>query len=142
MTAGVTMTADEDVLRQCLGSAVPRIAGRQPAITGIDRRRFDLTTSYAAEVLTVRLDTGAGFTVFLKDFGSSVRPKDGPRQRREREVRDTAVGSVIRDVHGLPRILKLLPRGRGFPFSSKPHSRECGSAMWMGRRDNCESIKR
>src|SRR5205807_1492305 len=43
--------------------------------------------SYAAEVLTVRLDSGAAFRVFLKNFGLSARPKDGPRQRREREVR-------------------------------------------------------
>src|SRR5205823_228814 len=42
---------------------------------------------YAAEVLTVRLDSGAAFRVFLKNFGLSARPKDGPRQRREREVR-------------------------------------------------------
>jgi hypothetical protein len=87
MSTGVAPPADEEVLRQYLEPAVLAAAGGRATIAGIDRRRFDLTTSYAAEVLTVRLDTGAGITVFLKDFGSSVRPKDGPRQRREREVR-------------------------------------------------------
>src|SRR5262249_41402148 len=88
MSTGVATPADEEVLRRCRGRAVlAAAAGGRATVAGIDRRRFNLTTSYAAEVLTVRLDTGAAFRVFLKDFGSSVRPKDGPRQRREREVR-------------------------------------------------------
>ena len=87
MRVGVAPTADEEVLRQCLGPAVRATAGGRATIAGIDRRRFDLATSYAAEVLTVRLDSGAAFQVFLKNFGLSARPKDGPRQRREREVR-------------------------------------------------------
>src|SRR5262245_61153237 len=86
MTTGIAPPADEEVLRRCLGPAVPAIVGGRATITGIDRRRFDLATSYAAEVLSVRLDSGAAFQVFLKDFGTSVRPKDGPRQRREREL--------------------------------------------------------
>lgn len=87
MTTGIAPPTDEEVLRLCLARAVSAIAGGRATITGIDRRRFDLATSYAAEVLSVRLDSGAAFQVFLKDFGVSVRPKDGPSQRRERELR-------------------------------------------------------
>jgi aminoglycoside phosphotransferase (APT) family kinase protein len=82
-----TDQADEDTLRQCLGRAVPDLVGSPPAVTGIRRVRFNLATSYDTYLLTVELASGEQLKVFLKNFGFSVRPKDGPRQRRERELR-------------------------------------------------------
>ncbi len=81
-----TEQADEDALRQCLERAVPDLVGSPLAVTGIRRVRFNLATSYDTYLLTVELASGEQFKVFLKDFGFSVRPKDGPRQRREREL--------------------------------------------------------
>lgn len=86
MTTALSPPADEEVLRRCLEPGLAERAGRRPAITSVRRSRFDLATSYAAQVVEVRLDTGEELRLFLKDFGSTVRPKDGPRQRREREV--------------------------------------------------------
>src|SRR5215470_7572875 len=86
MTTALSMPADEEVLRQCLAAAVAGVCGRPAAITAVRRRRFDLATSYSAQVVDVALDTGDELKVFLKDFGFTMRPKEGPRQRREREV--------------------------------------------------------
>lgn len=90
-TASVTTSAmtatDEVVLRECLASAVAELSGGRSAVASIHWRRFELATSYDARVVTAHLDGGASLDVFLKDFGFSVRAKDGPRERREREVR-------------------------------------------------------
>jgi Phosphotransferase enzyme family len=87
MTTALSPPTDEDVLRQCLGATLPEALGRPCAITSVRRQRFDLATSYSAQVVDVRLDSGDEVRVFLKDFSVTVRPKDGPKQRREREVR-------------------------------------------------------
>jgi aminoglycoside phosphotransferase (APT) family kinase protein len=86
MMTSATAQADEEVLRECLERAVPDLVGRPAAITGTHRVRFNLSTSYDTYRVTVRLAGGEEVRVFLKDFGTSVRPKDGPRQRREREL--------------------------------------------------------
>jgi aminoglycoside phosphotransferase (APT) family kinase protein len=86
MTTSVPTPADEDALRQCLERAVPDFAG-SPPVTAIRWERFNLSTSYDTYLVTVRLAGGGELRLFLKDFGFSVRPKDSPRQRREREPR-------------------------------------------------------
>jgi aminoglycoside phosphotransferase (APT) family kinase protein len=86
MTTTETIPAEEDALRQCLARAVPDLAGSSP-VMAIRRERFNLSTSYDTYLVTVRLAAGRELRLFLKDFGFSVRPKDGPRQRRERELR-------------------------------------------------------
>src|SRR5215510_4068460 len=87
MTTVLSTPADEEALRQCLECGLPEALGRRCAITAVRRRRFDLATSYNAQVVVVGLDSGEEVKVFLKDFSSTVRPKDRPKQRREREVR-------------------------------------------------------
>jgi aminoglycoside phosphotransferase (APT) family kinase protein len=86
MASSTTSLTDEDALRQCLEEAVPDLVGSPAAITGTHRVRFNLSTSYDTYRVIVRLADGEEVRVFLKDFGTSVRPKDGPRQRREREL--------------------------------------------------------
>jgi hypothetical protein len=66
---------------------IPAMLGGSPAITDIRWSRFNLSTSYNTYLVTVQLATGSEFNLFLKDFGFSVRPKDSPKQRRERELR-------------------------------------------------------
>src|SRR5262245_32000338 len=77
----------EEVLREYLGRTAPDLFGGPGGITGLERSRFPLVTSYEAYVLTARLVGGGERKAFLKDFGVSARPKDGPRERRERERR-------------------------------------------------------
>jgi len=85
MTA-LSQRADEEALRRCLeGSAAERGSG--PAIVAIDSRRSDHSSSYASDVVTVRLAGGEELRLFLKDFGSSALPKDDPGRQRERELR-------------------------------------------------------
>jgi aminoglycoside phosphotransferase (APT) family kinase protein len=86
MTTSIPTQADEDALRECLARAAPDLAG-SPPVTAIRWERFNLSTSYDTYLVTVRLAAGGELRLFLKDFGFSVRPKDGPRQRREREPR-------------------------------------------------------
>src|SRR5262245_30572943 len=87
MSTALSTPTDEEVLRQCLGTTLPEVLGRPCAIASLRRQRFDLATSYNAQVVDVRLNTGDEIKVFLKDFSFTVRPKESPKQRREREVR-------------------------------------------------------
>jgi hypothetical protein len=78
-----TTQNDDALLLECLQ--------RSPAIdvpiVRLERKPLDSSTSYQTSVLTLELDNGRQLKVFLKDFGHSVRPKDDPAQRREREMR-------------------------------------------------------
>lgn len=92
---------DESVLRQCLERTGPDIFDEPSVITEIQRSPFQPCTSYDAYLVVVRLADGREVRLFLKDFSSSLRPKDGARQRREREVsvyrdllRDTDLGTA------------------------------------------------
>jgi len=83
----VPMSADhEAVLRECLERAAPDVFGGPSAIREVRRSKFTLRTSYDAYVLTVRLAAGGEVRLFLKDFSSSLRRKNDPRDRRHREV--------------------------------------------------------
>src|SRR6266566_3098480 len=90
----MTERVDADALRQCVERIVRErpIGSGRSAIVGIHRQRFESSSSYACDVLTVELAIGDELTIFLKNFGVSYRPKEGLQQRREREVR------VYRDV--------------------------------------------
>jgi hypothetical protein len=86
MTTQTESRADEDVLRECLAGSLAH-GGRRPAIAGIDRRRSDHSSSYASDVVTVRLAGGGEVEFFLKQFGHSEFPKDEPGRQRDRELR-------------------------------------------------------
>lgn len=93
--------SDEDALRQCLERTAPDVFGEPAAIVEIQRSRFQSCTSYDAYVVGVRLAGGEEVRLFLKDFSFSLRPKDGAKQRREREVfvyrdllRDAGLGTA------------------------------------------------
>jgi aminoglycoside phosphotransferase (APT) family kinase protein len=78
--------SDEDVLRECLERTAPDLFGGTSAIAEIRRSRFELSTSYDAYRVIVRMVGGEEIKLFLKDFAFSLRNKNDPKQRREREV--------------------------------------------------------
>jgi aminoglycoside phosphotransferase (APT) family kinase protein len=89
---------DEETLRHCLARTAPDIFGETAAVAEIQRTKFHSCTSYDAYVVTVGLASGDEVRLFLKDFSNSLRPKDGAKQRREREVfvyRDLLVGADL-----------------------------------------------
>lgn len=74
-------------LLRCLErEAIPRTAGRRARIANVERAPSRSATSYSAEVVTVRLDDGTEMRFFLKDYGSSRRPRPALSERREREL--------------------------------------------------------
>lgn len=80
----VSVTDEE--LEMCLSSSLAARVGPDVAITGM--RRTPLRgASYPVEAMEVALRTGPSIRVFLKDLSSSRLPKDGERERREREFR-------------------------------------------------------
>ena len=87
MSTDMVTRTDDDTLREGLERMIPTILDKQSVIKDIRWSRFKFSTSYDTHIVTVQLATGDEFKVFLKDFGFSVRPKDSPKQRRERELR-------------------------------------------------------
>lgn len=74
-------------LLQCLERhAIPRAAGRRARVAHLERSPSRSASSYDAEVVSVRFADGTELRFFLKDYGSSRRPRPGPSQRREREL--------------------------------------------------------
>src|SRR5262249_29110958 len=72
--------------------------GCPAAVTGLDRARSAYASSYEAEVLTLQLAGGEGLKVFFKNLGVTRFPKDGARQRRDREravYRDLLAGADL-----------------------------------------------
>ncbi|MDB4441903.1 aminoglycoside phosphotransferase family protein [bacterium] len=86
MNTNWTRQADEDAMRQCLEDIVSDICGTQSEIASIHRRRSDYSSWYSSDIITVQLVTGVELMIFLKDFGSYPRPKEGMVKRREREL--------------------------------------------------------
>jgi Phosphotransferase enzyme family len=68
----------EATLRERLGADV--------AVTSITRRRSEHSSSYATEVITVRLVNRKPLRLFLKDFAVAAWQKDLMPERRAREV--------------------------------------------------------
>jgi len=99
--AASPVEADEEALRKCLESVVAERFGARTAITSVLRSGYDLSHSYASDILHLRLSDGQELRIFLKDFGARTRIKDGfqgMRDRRERELRayrDLLAGAAL-----------------------------------------------
>jgi hypothetical protein len=87
MHAGLTTPSDAVVMQAYLEPLILACISKHAPVCRICWENFPLATSYAAYVATVYFD-GSSDTrkVFAKNFGATVRPKDAPKQRREREV--------------------------------------------------------
>ena len=79
-------TISSEAVRECLERTAPGLFAGESHIVGVHPSRFEAITSYDAWRLDVRLGGGGELQLFLKDFGVSVRRKNDPRERREREV--------------------------------------------------------
>src|SRR5262245_60404836 len=78
---------DDEALRRGTERLVAEEYGGREAVAGVERERSDHSSSYPADVVTVRLASGAALRLFLKDFGSSELPKDEPGRQRDRELK-------------------------------------------------------
>src|SRR5262249_14124690 len=94
MTTRLPKRTDEDLLRRSLEGIVAEAYGPQARVAATEQRRSNASSSYAADVVTVRLASGEEFRLFLKDFGHSQFPKDDLDRQRDRELR------VYRDLLG------------------------------------------
>jgi aminoglycoside phosphotransferase (APT) family kinase protein len=73
-------------LRRALEPIVADRCGARNVIATIDRSRCDASSSYASDLVTVRLTGGEELRFFLKDFSASQYRKEEPQQR-DRELR-------------------------------------------------------
>ena len=87
MNAGSSQRTDEGTLRRCLERVLPDLGPAGAWVVHVRQERAACATSYHASVLTVQFSTGEEVKLFLKDFRFSRLPKDGLRQRAERELR-------------------------------------------------------
>ncbi len=87
MTTGFETSTDAQILQHDLEPLILEALKERAPVRAIQWERFELATSYDAHVAIVHFDSGETRKVFAKNFGSTVRPKDSPKQRREREVR-------------------------------------------------------
>jgi Phosphotransferase enzyme family len=135
---------DEDALRECLERLAPNLCGRPAVVVGFERRPSDYASSYAAEIVTLRLKTGQEVKVFIKNLGVSQVPKDGAEHRREREravYRDLLAeadlgapryyGSVWDEARG--RYWLLLEFVEGVPVRCCDLGGWESAAGWLGR---------
>jgi Phosphotransferase enzyme family len=86
MRMGPASPTGADVLQVCLEPLIVEAFIQHAPVRAVRWERFELATSYDTYVAIVDFDNGDRRKVFAKDFGSTVRPKDFPKQRREREV--------------------------------------------------------
>jgi hypothetical protein len=79
--------ADADVLRACLEEqVVPRLTGRRRPVVDVERKPAATSGSYGAYTIRARFADGRALRLFLKDYGTSSRPRRDLRARREREL--------------------------------------------------------
>jgi Phosphotransferase enzyme family len=80
-------SSDAERLRRCLErDAVPRMVGRRARVAQVRRTASRTATSYRSEIVSARLADGAELRFFLKDYGSSKRPRPEAARRRDREL--------------------------------------------------------
>jgi aminoglycoside phosphotransferase (APT) family kinase protein len=135
---------NDSELQACLADGLPSRFGSGATIAGLRRTPFDGATSYPAEVVRVRLSTGRRLRLFLKDLSASRLPKDGIRDRREREFR------VYRDLlsradvesaryygalcdESLDRLCLLLEFVDGVQLDGCEFECWCAAAGWLAR---------
>ena len=73
-----------DALRS-LPSVAPDSDGHEAVVSRIEVQRCGFESSYGTYTVTLSFRGRADLTVFLKDYGTFERPKDGFELRRERE---------------------------------------------------------
>jgi len=139
-----SVAVSDDELRACLADGLASRFGSPATIVAVRRMPFDGVTSYPAEVVHVTLSTGQEVKLFLKDLSTSRLPKDGIRDRRERELRvyrdllaradvETAqyYGAVYDE--SLERVCLLLEFVDGVRLSGREPEDWLAAARWLAR---------
>lgn len=164
-TTAAHQHADEEALRACVQRITAEHFGASSSdIAALERNRSQFSSFYAADVITVRLNSGREYKIFLKNFGSFDHAKDTMEARREREVivyRDVLAGadlgtanyygSVWDESHG--RFWLLLEFVEGLPMSHLGFDDWVPPAGWLGRMygyfaqhpekwENCDALVR
>jgi Phosphotransferase enzyme family len=146
MTPTISMPTEEQVLRAWLGPIVANVFGSGSPIAAVGRKRSQYSSFYGSDVLTVRLEDGGEVQVFLKDFGSHQRVKEGLKERREREVavyRDLLPGAGLGTARyygshwdeSQGRFWLFLECVPGVPVAHSPFEHWVSAAGWLGRKD-------
>jgi hypothetical protein len=144
MTVLALQQADEGALRRCVEGIVAERQGPGRLVAAVGRSRSNHTSSYASDIVTVRLTGGEVFRLFLKDFGLSKQPKDDLGRQRDRELRvyrellagaglGTAryLGTVWDELQG--RFWLLLEFVGGTPLAYCEFEHWVEAAGWLGR---------
>ncbi len=135
----VAAVAETDaLLRDHLETTLPEYFGGPVVIKQMHREPFEMQTSFAAQILTLRLGNDSPpLKLFVKDFSSSVLAKDGLEQRSNREhrvYRDLLAGQNLDTAHYFGAVRK--PGQRGFYLLL-----EFVDGMWLKYRDFDDWIK-
>jgi len=77
---------DAEVLQGSIERMVADLSGGLPAPVAIERQASRCSSSYASDIVTVKLPGSKKLRMFLKNFGTSYIAKNGMRARREREL--------------------------------------------------------
>jgi thiamine kinase-like enzyme len=85
MNDKIAVEMDEQVLKKYLEYKLSRRFARPTEIVGMQCEEFVRQTSFLAHIVTLRLDTGDVFKIFLKDYSKSRLLKDDLPLRRNRE---------------------------------------------------------
>jgi hypothetical protein len=105
-TRGKTQAAASRALvEEYLAIKLPRQFGHPVTILGAQWEDIKSQTSFAAQILTLQLDGAGPLQLFVKDFSSSILPKDNLAERSSREL------GVYRDL--LPKASLGTPRFYG-----------------------------
>ena len=75
------------LIRSHLETELPEYYGYPVVIEAIEREVADMRTSFAVQVLSVHLTNGDVLKLFIKDFSTSILPKDSVTDRSNRENR-------------------------------------------------------
>src|SRR5262245_59314528 len=138
------LALEAGVLREWLVPRVPDLLGRPAVVTGVERKPTAYASSYEADVLTVQLAGGEELKIFFKNLGVTRVPKDGARQRRDRE-RAVYQDLLAEAGLGTPRYYGSVwdeSRGRhwlflefveGVPLRSCALDCWVAAAAWLGR---------
>jgi Phosphotransferase enzyme family len=136
--------SDDEALRCCLEEIVAARRGDDTTIQSVDRRQSGDGSSYASDIVTMSLDGGEQFSVFVKYFGWSRYYKQEPARQAEREIRvyrDMIGGSDLGTAEycgalcdkARGRYWLFLEHVTGAPLAGREFECWIDAAAWLGR---------
>jgi hypothetical protein len=121
----------EGIIRKHLEAELPNYFGHPVVIREMLWEPIAIQTSFAGQILTLLLNNGKSLKLFVKDFSSSILPKDSLVQRSNREhhvYRDLLAQKNLGTAHYFGAVHK--PGQQGFYLLI-----EFVDGMWLKYRD-------